>query len=101
MIALTDAERAIVEGILRTQAIDQPYSVVIFGSRASGKPKRYSDIDLALIGSHTIAPKVYSRLVEAFENSSLPYTVDIVDASKASMQLLDQIRQHGEELVQL
>jgi predicted nucleotidyltransferase len=101
MITLSATERTMVEDILRTYANDQPYRVIIFGSRATGTAKKYSDIDVALIGSHTISPRVYSMLKEAFEDSSLPYTVDIIDGKTVSDQLLDQINQHGEELLQL
>jgi predicted nucleotidyltransferase len=101
MISLSISERKTVEDILKTYATDQPYRVIIFGSRATGKARKYSDVDVALMGTSTISPRVSAALAEAFEDSSLPYTVDIIDGMNASSQLLTQIRQHGEELVQL
>ncbi|NNN21892.1 MAG: nucleotidyltransferase domain-containing protein [Acidimicrobiales bacterium] len=101
MIALSEAEREMVETIVKLYATDQHYTVYVFGSRATGKSRKYSDIDLALIGEHSVSPKVSSELAEAFDESSIPYTVDIVDGTKASERLLQQILLEGEMLIQI
>ncbi len=49
--------------------------VVIFGSRATGTYKNYSDIDLVLYGK--IEEKIVDRLWTNFYESNLPYKVDI------------------------
>jgi predicted nucleotidyltransferase len=54
-----------------------PYSFYAFGSRVKGTQKRLSDLDLCfmeLIPSITLA-----HLREDFEESNLPFTVDLVD----------------------
>jgi type I restriction enzyme S subunit len=99
MITLSDINRKTVEDVLKANATDQPYKVVVFGSRATGKAKKYSDVDLALFGSSKIAPMVAARLAEAFEDSSLPYNVDVVDTNNTNAQLLEQIKLHGKELL--
>ncbi len=99
MIALTENERAALEKIVRNHATDQPYRVVIFGSRATGKAKKYSDVDLALIGERPVPNRVIAYLSEAFEESSLPYTVDIIDFAKAGPTLREQIKQQGLEIM--
>lgn len=101
MISISYEERKTIEHILKTLATDQPYRIVVSGSRVTGKAKKYSDIDLALIGTDIILPYVPAVLAEAFDDSSLPYTVDIIDGKNASSQLLDQIRQDGEELLRV
>lgn len=53
--------------------------VRVFGSRAGGKPKSYSDLDLALVGPGKIDSGCLTRLKEDFQNSDLPFRVDIVD----------------------
>lgn len=50
----------------------------IFGSRARGKYREYSDVDIA-IDSSDLTPTIKSRLELEFENSTFPYEVDIVD----------------------
>ncbi len=52
----------------------------LFGSRATGKAKPFSDVDVALDNSGQPVPEaVLSALRSSFEFSSLPYKVDIVD----------------------
>ncbi|MBI4351162.1 MAG: nucleotidyltransferase domain-containing protein [Elusimicrobia bacterium] len=50
-----------------------------FGSRVVGTPKDYSDLDLALVGSAKLNPAILESLREAFEESDIPYRVDILD----------------------
>ena len=49
---------------------------VLFGSRAKGNYNRGSDIDIAVKG--TISKDVLSALLVAFDETVLPYFVDIV-----------------------
>jgi uncharacterized protein len=99
MISLSDLNRKTVEAVLKANATDQSYKVVVFGSRATGKARKYSDVDLALFGADKISLRVASRLAEAFEDSSLPYNVDIIDAKNVSSSILVQIEQQGQELM--
>ena len=50
-----------------------------FGSRAKWTAKPYSDLDLALISSTPLSLEERAILVEAFDESSLPMRVDLVD----------------------
>jgi type I restriction enzyme S subunit len=50
-----------------------------FGSRAVGKAKRYSDLDLAIIRDTALPLAVRAELEEAFSESDLPWRVDVVD----------------------
>ena len=66
--------------------------VRIFGSRARGDHKNTSDIDLAIV----FVQPIQSLLSAAFENSNLPYTVDIVDfAAINNRNLLQNINRDG------
>jgi predicted nucleotidyltransferase len=51
----------------------------VFGSRASGGARRYSDLDLALEWSRPLGLDVLGEIAEALSESDLPYKVDIVD----------------------
>lgn len=53
--------------------------VLVFGSRARGGAKRFSDLDLALKDVGPLDPAVMAHLADAFEESSLPWRVDLVD----------------------
>ncbi|MDE2747617.1 MAG: restriction endonuclease subunit S [Chloroflexota bacterium] len=56
--------------------------VWVFGSRANWTTKDSSDLDLALEGEGKLSHKVLGALKDAFEDSSLPYTVDVVDFNR-------------------
>ena len=51
----------------------------VFGSRASGRARRYSDLDLAIDAGRPMTLDELARLTEAFRDSDLPYRVDLVD----------------------
>ena len=51
----------------------------MFGSRASGRARRYSDLDLAIDAGRRLTLDEIARLAEAFSDSDLPYKVDLVD----------------------
>ena len=51
----------------------------VFGSRATGRARRYSDLDLAVDAGRRRTLDETARLSEAFSDSDLPYRVDLVD----------------------
>jgi type I restriction enzyme S subunit len=51
----------------------------VFGSRATGRARRYSDLDLAIDADRPLTIDEIARLTEAFSDSDLPFKVDIVD----------------------
>lgn len=54
-------------------------AVWAFGSRVSGRARPYSDLDLAIDAGRRLTIDETSLLREAFDESDLPYRVDIVD----------------------
>ena len=50
-----------------------------FGSRAAWTAKDYSDLDLAVVSAGPLHWRTLARLKEAFEESSLPMRVDVLD----------------------
>ncbi len=58
--------------------------VFIFGSRATGRGKKFSDIDIGISSEGQINSLLLSNMKEAFEESNIPYTVDVVDFSTIS-----------------
>lgn len=65
---------AVIRAILAQEAAVE--KAILFGSRAKGKHKPGSDIDLALVGEG-IDIDTLGRLTRAFEESPLPYQVDL------------------------
>lgn len=69
--------------------------VILFGSRAKGNYKRGSDIDMAVTGEG-VAKNTFSSLQGEFEDSLLPFFVDIISYSGiANSELKEQIDRVG------
>jgi len=56
--------------------------VYLFGSRARGDFRKYSDIDIAVESDNDLRDKII-ELKEILEESNLIYKVDIVDLKRA------------------
>lgn len=70
-------------------------SVYIFGSRATGKQHKFSDIDLLYIenNSHPVDTKFISKILVFFEESHFPYKIDLVNSSKLAKSYTDRVNQ--------
>ncbi|HEX3862848.1 MAG TPA: nucleotidyltransferase domain-containing protein [Stellaceae bacterium] len=75
---LPAAHRQVAIDIMR-QHLPPDSTVWVFGSRAAGQARRYSDLDLAIDAGRRLTLDDTAALAEAFEESDLPYRVDIVD----------------------
>lgn len=77
---MIDATPDQLELVLRILAETVPECEVrAFGSRAMRTAKHYSDLDLAIVGERALDPGVLRHLREAFEESELPFRVDVLD----------------------
>ena len=91
-LALSADERALVGAILNRH-LPPGVSVSVFGSRADGTPKPWSDLDLVLSGDGALPLAVIAALREAFDESALPWKVDLVDRAsvdEAFGQIIDE-----------
>jgi predicted nucleotidyltransferase len=77
MLELTDPQRRIVEAILATHVADR--DVRAFGSRVAGGARRWSDLDLLVMGDQPLPDLVRAQLVAEFEDSDLPFRVDVLE----------------------
>lgn len=59
----------------------------VFGSRAKGKTRRASDLDLAIDTGRKLTKKETSALFHAFDESDLPYKVDVLDLNNINESL--------------
>lgn len=57
-----------------------PYNFYVYGSRSKGNPKKFSDLDLCFKAD--MPNNIIFHIEEEFEESDLPFTVDIVDYNK-------------------
>ncbi len=90
---LTRRDMNTIHGILAKYPAVQ--NVVIFGSRAKGTYHYGSDIDLAIMNDG-VTETVISKIKSDFEDSSLPYFVDLVYYPTLShLELKDHIERIG------
>lgn len=61
-----------------------PYVFYVYGSRAKGNAKLYSDLDLCC--KDEIPLNIMSHINEDFENSNLPFKVEVVMWDKLSKE---------------
>ena len=72
--------------------------VFAFGSRVSGRAKKFSDLDLMVKAADTLPWRTLADLSESFEASDLPITVDVVDWNACSAQFRSLV---GAQLVRI
>lgn len=63
----------------------------IFGSRARGTNRPFSDVDILINSGRIIPLATMGELRESFETSNLPFRVDLVDEHTVSREFLQQI----------
>ena len=81
-VAVNQKEWNIVKSVLRKHV--PGYEVWAFGSRARGRPKPFSDLDLAVVTDKPLSLDLLAALAEAFSESDLPWKVDLVDWATTS-----------------
>lgn len=69
----------------------------LFGSRARGGAKRWSDIDMAVEPLAPLSPGELSAIREALEESNILLEVDLVDITRAAPELRASIMKEGRE----
>ncbi len=88
----------IVENILKRLVPE--YEVRVFGSRATGSPKKYSDLDLVIMTDTPLPTLKTALLKDAFAESNLPIKVDIVDWSELNESFRELIAKSSVDFLQ-
>lgn len=90
-IDLPEAHRRQVLAIIRARLPEA--KVWVYGSRAKGQARRYSDLDL-MLDDHgkTISGSVLGNLDEDFDESSLPIIVELRDMAEIDAAFLARVQ---------
>lgn len=67
--------------------------VIIFGSRIKGTAKTFSDLDVCI--KNKLSPSNYELLKEKFEESDLPFKVDIAEYERLDDFFKNIIKKEG------
>lgn len=94
MIDVSPFQMETVTGILRRHVPD--CEVRAFGSRATWTAKDYSDLDLAVVGKEKLSSKILFALKEDFQESNLPFRVDVLDWNSISKEFRKVIEKNYE-----
>lgn len=78
MLDLTPAQLALVRDLLARHLPGR--EVRAFGSRVTGRNRRYSDLDLLILGDAPVPALTLARLRADLEDSDLPFRVDLLEA---------------------
>ena len=89
--------------IVRNILKKYPYTFYAFGSRVKGTQKTFSDLDLCFM--EPISSVILAHIREDFEESNLPFTVDLVDWNmcdeifksyiQSDLELISSAQQHN------
>lgn len=71
------------------------FDVILFGSRIQGNWRKYSDLDVCLKSKNLIPMSTISELKEKFDDSSLIFTVDLVDYNRCDSSFQNIIDTSG------
>jgi hypothetical protein len=86
MLKMEQRHWIIVESILSKY----PYKIAAFGSRVKGEPKKFSDLDLCIM--QPISDLILAQMKEDFEESDLPFLVDLVMWDRCSKAFQESIK---------
>ena len=91
MFGLQDRHIDFIKKVLKENIPNPKAEFYIFGSRAKGKYREYSDVDIAINSPNfTLDDKL--KIQSVFENSTFPYEVDIVDLNNINEDFKNLIK---------
>lgn len=96
MICISENELKIVLDIINR--LYPKCKLLAFGSRYKWENKEYSDLDLAIEGIEKISFEVMSKIKDAFEESDLNFSVDIIDLKRVSKDFKEIVMSGNEEI---
>jgi uncharacterized protein len=74
--------RSVLLGNTAGQEGAQNLQAWVFGSRATGHARPFSDLDILISKPHKLDWRARADLTDAFEASNLPFRVDVVEESR-------------------
>ena len=96
MICVSSDEFKIIINILKVYI--KKGKVYAFGSRYKNNNRKFSDLDIAIDIGKKLSFEFLTALKEAFEESDLPYRVDIIDYNNISDKF-KKIVDNGNEII--
>jgi type I restriction enzyme S subunit len=73
--------------------------IIVFGSRIPGTAKPWSDLDLAIKAKSPLDWKLLAEIKKAFQESELPFRVDILVWNDISPAFRKAVESNGYEML--
>lgn len=96
MTDISQHELEVVRNILK-RFVPEEAETIVFGSRIHGTAKPWSDLDLAIKAKSALDWKLLAEIKEAFQESELPFRVDIIDWNDITPAFRKAIETNGYE----
>lgn len=93
LVRLTDRQIGVVRQIV--DAVIPGAEVRIFGSRATGRGRPFSDLDLLITSPRQLSWLQRADLRDAFDASELPFRVDVVEAQSLPPGMVERVTAEG------
>ncbi len=87
---LTTAQTSIVRNVL--QQVIPGATVRVFGSRATGHARPFSDLDLLVLDPPHLSWEQFADLRDLFETSDLQFRVDVVESAALPAGIAERVR---------
>jgi predicted nucleotidyltransferase len=84
--AIEDLQRMVLDALAEHEA-----AAWLFGSCARGDVRHSDDIDVAIFPRGDFPAGFFAKFVTDFEESTIPYDLDLVDLREADAALLDEV----------
>ncbi len=97
-MALSPAQLLAVRGIIDSVLADADAEVKVFGSRATGRARPFSDLDLLFVRPARLSWQQRADLRDRFEASELPFRVDLVEACALPPGMAERVASESVEL---
>lgn len=81
----------ILRGVLGGSVGSENLQAWVFGSRATGRARPYSDLDILISRPQPLDWRARANLTDAFEASNLPFRVDIVEESRLAASIAPRV----------
>ena len=94
-IALTSQQTTevcdILRSVLKQTSLKTPVEAWVFGSRATGRERPYSDLDILISSPTPLDWRARADLQDAFEASNLPFRVDVVEEARLAPAIAPRV----------
>ena len=97
MVDLKPHELDVVRNILNRFVPEA--EIIVFGSRIHGTAKPWSDLDLAIKADSALDWKLLAEIKETFQESELPFRVDVLDWNDITESFRKAIEINGYEIL--